>query len=330
MPKNANGIQSRRSLIQLGLRTAAVAGLAETLPTLAFADSVAREGAAVCIYLIGGNDSNNMIVPLDSASFSTYASARQDVALPQAAFLPVNSSKQQGSFGFHPFLTQLRDLYQQGSLAVLANTGALNAPITRDQARAKVGLPENLFHHERSGSYAAYLPNASIMPRWAPATQPPDERDPGTQDFVLGGVSMISPRRLVISGPRSENPVLIDAIRRTHIQTQFPRTQLGGQLFRIARLLKASSKFGLTRPIFSATMAGFDTHIDQVSRQEQLFGDLSQAMAAFYAATQQLGLANQIGTYTQTQFNRTPRPNTRHETHHPCALPHFIISSSLP
>jgi uncharacterized protein (DUF1501 family) len=327
--EDASRIQSRRSLVRLALRTTAVAGLAEMLPPLAFADSVPLERAAVCIYLIGGNDSNNMIVPLDSASFSTYASARQDLALPQAAFLPVNSSKQQASFGFHPFLTQMRDLYQQGSLAVLANTGTLNAPITRDQARAKVGLPDNLFHHERSESYAAFLPNASMMPPWAPAVQPPDEHDPGTQDFVLGGVSMISPRRLLISGPLRENPVLIDAIRRTHIRTPFPGTQLGGQLFRIARLLKASSRFGLRRPIFSATMAGFDTHLDQGSQQEQLFGDLSQAMAAFYAATQELGLADQVVTYTQTEFNRTLRPNRMHGTEHAWGGHELIMGGSV-
>jgi uncharacterized protein (DUF1501 family) len=328
MPKNTNDSHSRRSLVQLALRTTAVAGLAEMLPPLAFADSVPVERAAVCIYLIGGNDSNNMIVPLDSNGFSAYASARQDLGLPQAAFLPVNSSKQQGSFGFHPFLTQLRDLYQQGSLAVLANTGTLNAPITRDQARAKVGLPQGLFHHE-SAAYAAYLPNASIMPPWAPALQPPDARNPGTQDFVLGGVSMISPRRLVISGPLRENPVLIDAIRRTQIRTPFPATQLGSQLFRIARLLKASSKFGMTRPVFSATMAGFDTHDDQAGKQEALFGDLSQAMAAFYAATQELGLADQVVTYTQTEFNRTLRPNQRRGTEHAWGGHELIMGGSV-
>jgi uncharacterized protein (DUF1501 family) len=328
MPKKTNTIQSRRSLLQLALRTTAVAGLAEILPPLAFANSVPVARAVVSIYLIGGNDSNNMIVPLDSTSFSSYASARQDLALPQAAFLPVNSTKQKGSFGFHPFLTQLRDLYQQGSLAVLANTGTLNAPITRDQARAKVGLPENLFHHE-SASYAAYLPNASIMPPWAPAVQQPDERNPGTQDFVLGGVSMISPQRLLISGPLRENPVLIDAIRRTRIETPFPRTQLGSQLFRIARLLKASAKFGMTRPIFSATMAGFDTHEGQADKQEELYGDLSQAMAAFYAATQELGLADQVVTYTQTEFNRTLRPNRMHGTEHAWGGHELIMGGSV-
>src|SRR5258708_29027621 len=100
MPKNMNDSQSRRSIVQLALRTTAVASLAEMLPPLALADNVPLERAAVCIYLIGGNDSNNMIVPLDSTSFSTYASARRDLGLPQAAFLPVNSSTQAGSFGF--------------------------------------------------------------------------------------------------------------------------------------------------------------------------------------------------------------------------------------
>jgi len=328
MAKNTKNIHSRRSLMQIGLRATAVAGVAEILPTLAFADSVPVERAAVCIYLVGGNDSNNMIVPLDPTSFPPYASARQKLAVTQAAFLPVTSSRQKGSFGFHPFLTQLRDLYQQGSLAVLANTGTLNAPITRDQARAKSALPTGLFHHESPG-HAAYLPNASMMPPWAPEVQQPDERNPGPQDFVLGGVSMISPRRLVISGPLLENPVLIDAIRRAQIRTPFPRTQLGGQLFRIARLLKASSKLGLTRPIFSASMAGFDTHIDQAARQEELFGDLSQAMAAFYAATQELGLADQVVTYTQTEFNRTLRPNPMGGTEHAWGGHELIMGGSV-
>src|SRR6266567_2070521 len=110
MSKKIRDVQSRRSLLQLALRTTAVAGLAEILPPLAFADSVPLERAAVCIFLIGGNDSNNMIVPLDPTGFSSYASARQELGLPQADFLPVNSVKQKGSFGFNPFLTQLRDL----------------------------------------------------------------------------------------------------------------------------------------------------------------------------------------------------------------------------
>lgn len=328
MPKNTNDAQSRRSLIQLGLRTAAVASLAEILPALAFADSVPVERAAVCIYLIGGNDSNNMIVPLDSTAFSSYASARQGLAVPQAALLPVNSSKQKGSFGFHPFLTQLRDLYQQGSLAVLANTGTLKAPITSGQARARQGLPEGLFQHE-TAAYTAYLPDASMMPPWAPPVQPPDDHNPGTQDFVLGGVSMISPQRLLISGPTLSNPVLTDAIRKTHIRTPFPQTQLGGQLFRIARLLKASSKFGLTRPIFSASMAGFDTHIDQNEQQAELFGELSQAMAAFYDATKELGLEDQVVTYTQTEFNRTLRPNKLGGAEHAWGGHELIMGGSV-
>jgi uncharacterized protein (DUF1501 family) len=328
MPKKTNDIQSRRSLIQVGLRATGMASLAGILPPLAFGESAPVERAAVVIYLIGGNDSNDMIVPLDPTAFSAYATARQYLAVPQAAFLPVTSARQQGSFGFHPFLTQLRDLYQQGSLAVLANTGMLNAPITRDQARAKIGLPEGMFQHT-APSYAAYLPEASLMPAWAPELQPPDERNPGPQNFVLGGVSMMSPKRLVLNSPRAENPVLIDAVRRMQIRTPFPKTQLGSQLFRIARLLKASSKLGMTRPIFSATMAGFDTHQDQPDKQEALFGDLSQAMAAFYAATQEMGLAEQVVTYTQSEFNRTLRPNRMRGTEHAWGGHELIMGGSV-
>jgi uncharacterized protein (DUF1501 family) len=329
MSENTKEIHSRRSLIQMGLRATGVASFAGILPNVAFADSVPVERAAVCIYLVGGNDSNNMIVPLDSTGFSAYATARQQLALSQSAFLPVNSSTQKGSFGFHPSMTQLRDLYQQGSLAVLANTGTLTAPMTQTQARAKWTLPDGLFHHENAAAYTAYLPNASMMPPWAPEVQQPDERNPGVQDFVLGGVSMISPQRLIISGPLSENPVLIDALRKAQIKTPFPRTQLGGQLFRIARLLKASSQFGLTRPIFSASMAGFDTHVGQADQQPALFGELSEAMAAFYAATQELGLADQIVTYTQTEFNRALRPNGRGGTEHAWGGHQLIMGGSV-
>jgi uncharacterized protein (DUF1501 family) len=132
-----------------------------------------------------------------------------------------------------------------------------------------------------------------------------------------------------ISGPLLANPMLIDAIRRTQLATPFPQTQLGSQLFRIARLLKASPKLGITRPVFSATMAGFDTHEGQADKQGELFGDLSQAMAAFYAATQELGLADQVVTYTQTEFNRALRPNRTGGTEHAWGGHQLIMGGSV-
>ena len=312
MSEKKNDMQSRRALLQLALRGTAVAGIAEMLPRTARAE-VPVERAAVCIYLIGGNDSNNMIVPLEDSAYSTYASARGELALSRNILLPVNSSRLNGGFGFHPMMGEIRDLYQQGSLAVLANTGTLDAPMTRDQARTS--LSEKMFQHQ-SAAYVKYLPEGRMMQPWAPAVQENDLRDPGPQIYGLGGVAFMSPQRIHISGPSGENPVVQDAVKRARIDTPFPATTLGSQLQRIALVLKASGKLGLKRPIFAATMPGFDTHFDELAKQGPLFAELSQAMGAFFAATQELGIASQVVTYTQTEFNRTLLPNQRHGTEH--------------
>jgi uncharacterized protein (DUF1501 family) len=308
--------QSRRSMLQFAWRTAAVAGAAQVLPSFArAASSVPLERAAVCIYLIGGNDSNNMIVPLDSANYAAYASGRGALALSQSILWPVNSPKQNASFGFSPFLIELRELYNRGKLAVMANTGLLDRPLTRLSALSNTGLPNGLFRHE-SAAYARYLPNGVMMPPWAPKTQEPDPENPKTEVYSLGGVSFLSPRRLHMSGGSPNNPNVIDALRKTKLQTTFPQTQIGRQLERIARVIQASSKLSMPHPVFSATMAGFDTHDNELDKHEELYRDLSLSMASFYAATEEMGIADQVVTYTQTEFNRTLRPNKTQGSEH--------------
>jgi uncharacterized protein (DUF1501 family) len=329
MTERRNDARSRRDLLQLALRGTALAGLTNVLPsTLRAGDDVPLERAAVCIYLIGGNDSNNMIVPLDPTSYSAYASARGELALPQDVLLPVSASRQNASFGFHPFLVELRDLYSRGALAVLANTGTLKAPLTRAQAQSETARPDGLFQHS-SAAFSTYLPNGVLMQQWAPKVQQPDPREPGPQVFNIGGVSVISPERLNISGPPANNPVIVDRISRSKLRTAFPETTLGSQLQRVARLLEASASLGLTRPMLCATMPGFDTHADQLVQQEQLYAELSQAMSAFYAATEELGIADRVVTYTRSEFSRTLRPNRRHGTEHAWGGHELILGGSV-
>jgi len=306
--------QSRRTLLQFAWRTAAIAGAAQVLPSFARAasSSAPLERAAVCIYLIGGNDSNNMIVPLESRNYAAYASGRGALALPQSILWQVNSPRLNASFGFNPFLIELRELYNRGKVAVMANTGLLDHPIARG---SRTGLPSGLFRHE-AAAYASYLPNGIMMPPWAPKTQEPDPENPKTEVYSLGGASFLAPRRLHMSGGSRNNPGVIDALRKTKLQTTFPETQIGRQLERIARVMQASSKLGMGRPVFSATMAGFDTHRDELATHEELYRDLSLSMASFYAATEEMGIADQVVTYTQTEFNRTLRANKTQGTEH--------------
>ena len=66
----------------------------------------------------------------------------------------------------------------------------------------------------------------------------------------------------------------------------------------------------------SCSTGGFDTHSDQLLQQVQLMSEISQAMSTFYQATQELGVANQVTTFTLSEFNRTLQPGTNDGTDH--------------
>lgn len=104
--------------------------------------------ALVCVFLFGGNDGNNLIVPLSSGEYANYAKIRAGLALSQGSLLPVTPQSLGVPFGFHPRLAEMRSLFNQGRVALLANVGTLIRPTTRDQfRRGQVEVPENLFSH---------------------------------------------------------------------------------------------------------------------------------------------------------------------------------------
>ena len=108
--------RTRRSVLNLGWRSLAGAASA----SLVGAQNQAADRALVCVYLFGGNDANNLIVPLDGSEYGNYATARGDVALPSASLLPVTALKSQARYGLHPQLAGLQALYQRGALAIMA------------------------------------------------------------------------------------------------------------------------------------------------------------------------------------------------------------------
>lgn len=105
--------------------------------------------ALVCVFLFGGNDSFNNVVPSSNAEYNVYAQSRQNLAIPQSVLLPVNPVTPDGaSYGFHPAMTEMRDLFESGHLAVIANVGPLIEPVTKESYEAQsVGLPPQLFSH---------------------------------------------------------------------------------------------------------------------------------------------------------------------------------------
>jgi uncharacterized protein (DUF1501 family) len=104
--------------------------------------------ALVCIFLNGGNDSGNMVIPYDD--YATYAAARRDagLAIPQPILLQITVPSMGGDFGLHPSLTGLHELWGLGRLAVVCNVGSLAEPTDRQAYRNRtVRVPVNLFSH---------------------------------------------------------------------------------------------------------------------------------------------------------------------------------------
>jgi uncharacterized protein (DUF1501 family) len=115
--------------------------------------------ALVCLFLEGGNDGWNTVVPLDQAAYNTYATTRTGLALSQGSLLPV-SAPGQGNFGFHPSLAGIRTLWNQGHVAVVCNVGNLIEPVTAAQVLSNPErAPSGLFDHFQQQVFSQNLLN---------------------------------------------------------------------------------------------------------------------------------------------------------------------------
>jgi uncharacterized protein (DUF1501 family) len=85
----------------------------------------------------------------------------------------------------------------------------------------------------------------------------------------------------------------------------FAGNSIALQMRQVARLLAARSNIGLKRQIFFVSLGGFDTHTNELATHNTLYGQVSGAMNALYDATVQLGIANQVTTFTMSDFGRT-------------------------
>jgi uncharacterized protein (DUF1501 family) len=77
----------------------------------------------------------------------------------------------------------------------------------------------------------------------------------------------------------------------------------------IAKLISAAPQFGLQRQIYFASLGGWDTHTVELATQGPLLVQVSQALNAFYNATVELGVQNQVTAFTASDFSRTYNTN---------------------
>ena len=145
---------TRRTFIrQAACAALGASGLLSTiwdLRKLSAATATSDYKALVCLFLYGGNDANNVLIPNDPGSYNIYANARGNLALAQQSLLPLNIQAGDGrNYGFHPNLPELANLFNQGKLTMVTNVGTLVAPTTRDDyINGTAAVPINLFSHE--------------------------------------------------------------------------------------------------------------------------------------------------------------------------------------
>ena len=167
---------SRRDFLKRTCCTAAAGFAAASFNRFGLVNALAQSAqdykALVCIFLFGGNDSNNMVIPLSSSEYASYQQTRSVLALPQGSLLPINPPSAGSPFGFHPRFSELQSLFNQKHLAVLTNVGTLVRPTTRAQFQQRqVTLPHNLFSHEdQQAQMQTAALDGNIQTGWAGRT----------------------------------------------------------------------------------------------------------------------------------------------------------------
>jgi uncharacterized protein (DUF1501 family) len=355
------------------LRTSGAAALFAATPGLAYSQVIGGGGpftdyrALVCVFLHGGNDSFNMLVPNTSAEYAAYATSRQNLALLQSDLLPISpASTGTPDFGLHPSMGGIQSLFQAGNAAFVTNVGPLVEPTTKDQYFNKsVILPPQLFsHNDQQDQWHSLRGNVVSKTGWAGRMADLIRDNVAGQQMAtnasLNGASLFQSADQTVAYAMGPNgPIqyqgfsttpgdilneqrlafgrVVDAqydtiyergfseIQRRAIDaadtvstaiengpvinTVFPQSQLGTQLRTVARLIAVRDDLQMQRQVFFVGAGGFDSHDDQNQNQPGLLGGISEAIAAFHAATVELNIADSVTTFTQSDFGRTLTSN---------------------
>jgi uncharacterized protein (DUF1501 family) len=387
-------IRSRRDFMRDTLRSVTALGAMNLLSRFGQMNALAAGSssyqALVCVFLGGGNDGHNTVIPITTAqqNYNLYAQNRQGLALAQNTLLPINNGSD--VYGLHPSLPELQTLYNQGALAVLANVGNLVQPINRDGYNTNnlAIIPAQLFSHsDQAGQWQSAIPTglgtngwggriadqlqsqnaAAVFPAIAnhadcglfcngaqtqPATIPPPPSGStaatgmvtmlGTQmaNAPLAGVQQLlafdnglqlvqAGNGIVTRGINYAN-TLTGLLQTSTLKTVFPANNpLAAQLQTAANVMSVRSQLGLTRQIFFCDFGSFDTHGTQLETQQALLQQLSQALLAFYQATQELGIASSVTTFTASEFGRTLTPSGADGSDHAWGNHHFILGGGV-
>ncbi len=144
------------------------------------------------------------------------------------------------------------------------------------------------------------------------------------------GLSLVQADNSITTNAYTYAKTLSDAAQSVSpLQTAFPTVGLGPQLKQIAQIIQIRAALGVSRQIFFAGIGNFDTHSDQLTLQGSLLAQLSPALAAFYAATQELGVQNNVTSFTMSDFSRTFQPNSNTGSDHAWGSHHIVMGGAV-
>ncbi|APX76001.1 DUF1501 domain-containing protein [Achromobacter insolitus] len=341
--------------------------------------------ALVCVFLYGGNDPYNSLVPYDAAAYKAYAQARSDIALPrdalQATALRGKAPAPGGAqFALAPSLAPLKPLYESGDMAVLLNIGPLVAPTSKQEyIGARVPLPPKLFSHNDQQSYWQALAPEGAASGWAGRLTDLYANANAQRTFTgitAGGSSVLLAGRKVagyrvgihgstqielltrdmygssactallrqlITQPREHlmeremsriAAQSIDAdtrLRAALADVAVPgdfSSPLAQQLKIVARIIAARQALGARRQVFFVSQNGYDNHAGLNDTHPALLKELGQALATFQQALSKLGVADQVTTFTASEFGRTLGSNGN-GSDHGWGSHHFVLGGAV-
>src|SRR5216683_1295217 len=160
-------ILSRRSFLKVGCCSVATLGITAAMNRFGMMSALASAStdyrALVCVFLFGGNDSNNVIVPTDIPRLTQYQQLRGDLALAANTLLPIGDSHS-NTYGLNAQLPEIQTLYSQKAAAIVLNVGSLVGPLTRTTYQNNTApAPSNLFsHNDQQTQWQTSVPNATL------------------------------------------------------------------------------------------------------------------------------------------------------------------------
>ncbi|HSY28991.1 MAG TPA: DUF1501 domain-containing protein [Burkholderiaceae bacterium] len=384
----------RRAFLRKSALMSAVLGTAGpwALNLAAMSEAAAQTAsdykALVCVFLVGGNDYGNTLIPYDNTNYNLYQSIRGQLAYPQSALAgtvltPRIALPDARQMALAPELAPLVPLFNAGNMGVVLNVGPLVEPTTLTQYfNNSVLLPPNLFSHiDQQTFWQSSNPNGATS-GWGGRIE--DLMMSGNGNSMFSGMSVsgnavflsgntASQFDIGTSGPvllRETSQPLFGSMTCAHtmqtlatqaranvlenavtsmmqkaitgnaslstaisgvpaLKTQFDKTNsLATQLQMVAKLIAARGALGVKRQVFFVSLGGFDNHTMLMEQHPGLLTKVANAISSFYNATVELGVANQVTSFTASEFGRTLSPNGD-GSDHGWGSHHFVVGGAV-